>query len=366
METNSNSYNSALSEKDSTILKDLFRKLNNWKQFLLTQWLKIGLVTLLGSLIGFGYAWLQPKLYQAKISFVVEDAKNTNPGLGNISSLAGQFGLDLGGNNSSNMLSGDNILYYFRSLSLAKEVLLSSYDSTDTKSLIDEYIAVYELKNKWKKIDGIEVLNFHPLALKKPYSVLQDSLIQLVSENILKEQFSVERIDKKTSIIEVGIYMKNEQLSKKYCERLVNVAVNRYIQLKTKKQKSTVDKLQNRVDSIAALLAIKTYASANLQTTSATIDINDFYRTNAAVATETATRDKSLLASIFASVTQNLEVAKFTLSQETPVIQILDGPVLPLKEQRVSKLKMLLIFGFIFGFVFCIYSITKHELKGIF
>jgi hypothetical protein len=48
-----------------------------------------------------------------------------------LASLAGQFGVDVGGaSGSAVVLSGDNILLYFKSESLAREVLLSKYDST--------------------------------------------------------------------------------------------------------------------------------------------------------------------------------------------------------------------------------------------
>lgn len=354
---------SSMNEKDGVVLKELFQKFGNWFQFLKSQWLKIGLVSLLGAIIGFLYAYLQPIKYSAKIMFVVEETKTGGGSLSNLASLAGQFGLDVGGGGGSGILSGDNILFYFKSPSLAREVLLSPYDSGSKKSLIDEYVAVYELKDDWKKIAGINEMYFQPAISGKPYTRIQDSLIQLVIDKILKKQFSVERTDKKASFIEVSANMENELLSKRYCERIVDVAVKRYVQVKTQRQKSTVDKLQYRVDSIMGLLSQKTIASANLQTSTATMDINPLYRTNTVIATETTTRDKTMLATIFASVTQNLEIAKFTLSQETPVIQVIDAPTIPLKQDKVSKLKMLVLFGFVFFFVYIVFAIAKREMQ---
>ena len=68
-------------------------------------------------------------------------------------------------------------------------------------------------------------------------------------------------------------------LAKKYCERIVQRVVERYINVKIKRQKATVDKLQARVDSIANLLQQKTYSGASLQNTSSVMDINPLYRT---------------------------------------------------------------------------------------
>lgn len=355
---------SSISKADRMILQDLYQKWIRWMAIIKINWINIGIISLLGALLGYGYAWLAPKNYQAKMVFVVEDTRNSSPNLGNISSIAGQFGVDLGANNSNNILSGDNILYYFRSASLAKEVLLSSSINHPNNSLMDDYVRIYGLKEEWiKKIDPSQLV-FSQSNKKAVNTVTQDSLVQIVIEKILASQFSVERIDKKASFIEVSTNMIDPVLSKTYCERIVGAAVNRYIQFKTQRQKSTVDKLQKRLDSIGSLLSQKTINSANLQTSAATMDINAIYRTGSAVATETSSREKTLLSGIFASVTQNLEMARFNLSQETPVIQVIDSPVLPLKEIKISKLKMLVLLGGFFFFLACLYSIIQQEFKN--
>lgn len=53
-----------------------------------------------------------------------------------------------------------------------------------------------------------------------------------------------------------------------------------------------------------------------------------------------------MLSSIFASVVQNLELAKFTLSQETPAIQIIDRPTFPLIKNKKSICFVLLSLRF--------------------
>lgn len=354
-------------ESDEISLKELIQKIRSLLAYVLERWLSVCLVGILGAGIGYYYGWIQPIKYSAKEVFVVEEKTGGSSGLGSLASLAGQFGVDVGGSASSGLLSSDNILLYFKSPSLAREVLLSPVEEGSKKSFIDEYIDVYELKDSWKKIKNVNEneLNFQPLVSGRSYTRLQDSLLQQVTNTILEKEFTVQRTDKKAGFIEVIASMKNEALSKKYCEGIVNVAVSRYIQVKTQRQKSSVDKLQFRADSIANLLSRKTQIGASLQTSTATMDINPLYRTGTAVAAETTTRDKTMLATIFASVTQNLEIAKFTLSQETPVIQIIDAPVLPLKKDKVSKLKMLLLFGFGFGFVYIVFLIARKELKAV-
>lgn len=351
--------------EDEISLKELLQKAGEWWRYLKTQWWKIAIVGLIGGVIGFVYAWMQPVTYTAKTTFVVEEGKSSSSGLGGLASLAGQFGVDMGGGSGGGLLSGDNILLYFKSSSLAREVLLTQYDSSSNQSVADVYATVYQLKDGWEKNQKIGKVDFTPMGTGKAYTRLQDSLLQKMIEGIIKTQFAVGKTDKKAGFIDVTATMQNEALAKVYCERIVQLAVEKYVGIKTQRQKSTVDKLQFRVDSIANLLRQKTVSGASLQTSSSTMDINPLYKTGTAVAVETTVRDKTMLATIFASVTQNLEMAKFTLSQETPVIQIVDAPILPLNKQKVSRLKTAIMFSLGCVFILVLFLIGKRVLHGI-
>lgn len=351
---------------DEISLKELLQKAGEWWQYLKTQWWKIAIVGLVGGGIGFVYAWMKPATYIAKTTFVLEDGKSGSSGLGGLASLAGQFGVDVGGGAGGGLLSGDNILLYFKSPSLAREVLLTQYDSSSNKSVADVYASVYKFTEGWGENEKIGKMNFPPNRLSENYTRLQDSLLQKMIDDIIKTQFTVSKTDKKAGFIDVTITMQDEALAKVYCERIVQLAVEKYINIKTQRQKATVDKLQVRVDSIANLLRQKTVSGASLQTSSSTMDINPLYKTGTAVAVETTVRDKTMLATIFASVTQNLEVAKFTLSQETPVIQIVDSPTLPLTKETMSKLKTTFVFSFISFFVFILFLVMKRIITNLF
>lgn len=114
----------------------------------------------------------------------------------------------------------------------------------------------------------------------KIYTQLQGSLLQVIIVGILKNEFSVAKTDKKSSFIEVTVIRKNEQLAKIYYERVVKVAVDRYINVKTQRQKTTVDKLLTRVDIVANLFSKKTTSGASLQISAYTKDISIVYNKN--------------------------------------------------------------------------------------
>lgn len=350
---------------DEISLKELLQKAGEWWRYLKNYWWNFAIVGFIGGVIGFVYASRQPVTYKAQTTFVVEEGKSGASGLGGLASLAGQFGVDVASGAGGGLLSGDNILLYFKSPSLAREVLLTQYDSSSNHSIADVYATVYELKKGWEKSEKIGKVNFPPANLNKSYTRLQDSLLQKMIEGIIKTQFTVAKTDKKAGFIDVTATMQDESLAKIYCERIVQLAVDKYIGIKTQRQKATVDKLQARVDSIATLLRQKTISVASLQTSSSTMDINPLYKTGTAVAVETTGRDKTMLATIFASVTQNLEMAKFTLSQETPVIQVVDAPLLPLNKEKMSRSKTAILFSFGLVFILVLFLTGKRVLRSI-
>lgn len=350
---------------DEISFKELIIKIKEWVAFILKKWKIITLVGFIGGLCGFFYASNQKEKYTAKITFVLEEGKGSSSGLGGLASLAGQFGVDVGGSSGGGLLSGDNILLYFKSPSLAREVLLSTFDSSTNVSIADVYANVYDLKKAWNDNKKIGNVHFPILNQNASYSRLQDSLLQIIINTIVTSQFTVARTDKKAGFIDVSSTMQSELLAKVYCERIVQKVVERYITIKTQRQNATVQKLQLRVDSIANLLRQKTVSGASLQNSSSTMDINPLYRTGTTVAVESTLRDKTLLSTIFASVTQNLEMAKFTLSQETPVIQIVDAPVLPLKKEKMSRLKTAILGSFLFSFVLVLGFIVKRVYDGL-
>ncbi|MCG9900361.1 MAG: hypothetical protein MH132_10200 [Hydrotalea sp.] len=351
------------STSDEISLKDLILKIKEWVAYLKTQWWKIAIAGILGGLIGFVYAWMQPITYTAKTTFVVEDGKSSG-GLSGLASLAGQFGVDMGGGGGG-LIAGENILYYFKSESLVREVLLSPWDNT--KTFGDFYIEFNGFKKAWSKQLNFEVLKISENKSRIVYQRTIDSLLNILVQKIIKSELQIKKIDKKAGFIELSSIMRDEQFSKRFNEQLVNIAINRYVNLKTQRQKKTVDILQSRVDSLTLLLNQKTGISAALQTQNSTMDMNPIFRTVPTIKSELALREKNMLGSIYIEVVKNLEMAKFTLSQETPVIQIVNNPIYPLEKYKYSKLKAILLFGSILALtqllLLCVFKWYLNQVK---
>lgn len=341
-----------MQEEKEISLKDLIRKVKDIVIYLKSRWVLLVFCVIIGIGAGLVYAFLKGVRYTSKVSFVVEDTKS---GAGGLAALAGQFGFDIGGSAGGGFFSGDNVLLFLKSESLCRQVLMTSYDSSSNTTLADKYAESNRLASKWAKRKKIGIINFGKY--RSDYLPrLEDSLMQIMVRFILKENLVVEKPDKKASFVTVSMTSKDELLSKYFSDRLVDLATAHYVESKTRVKSQNVMKLQKRADSLANLLNAKSYAAATVQQD--ILDINPGIKT-APVSAEISTREKTMIATIFAEVVKNLELAKVLLSQETPTVEVVDTSTLPLKEEKVNKLLSALSGAVIVSFVVSLILVLK-------
>jgi hypothetical protein len=227
-------------------------------------------------------------------------------------------------------------------------------------TLADKFAEFEEYQEAWKKNEKIGAINFYSFTADN-LPRKEDSLLQVIVASVA-QSLTVNRVEKKASFVEVKVLSKDERWSKTFVERLVSTATQRYITSKIKVKAENVALLQKRADSLGALLNSTTYNAAASQQT--LVDANPALRT-APVSAEITTRQKMMLATIFGEVVKNLELAKFSLSQETPVIQIIDRSYFPLKREKPSKLLYLLAGGFIAGFLTSLFLLTRRWYRQL-
>jgi len=308
----------------------------------------LALVLIVGCLAGALTAWLWTPSYTARLTFVVDDAKSSGSA-GGLSALAGQFGFNLDGlGGASGVLAGDNVEELIKSHKLIKATLLTAYDSTQT--LADRYAAVNKLDKKWLKYSPDGKITRFPLNGKNN-TRLQDSLLHEMTTLILSGEFGIDKTDKKLGFFEVNATMKDEKLAQLFCTRMIKQSTDFFISTKTKRLRSNVERLQQRADSIGAILNHKTYDLSSANQT--LLDVNPAY-TRASANVDIKERDKIVLSTVFSETVKNLESSKTMLAQETPTVQIVDEPELPLKKNKlkysIAILSGLIISGLLFSF----------------
>ncbi|WP_217602706.1 hypothetical protein [Chitinophaga sp. GbtcB8] len=340
-------------------LKEIILKLQEWWKYLLSKWLVIVIAGIAGAGLGVTYGFLEHKEYVAELTFLLEDSKSGGP-LAAYAGLASQFGIDLGGMSSSGVFEGDNVLEFLKSRLMIEKTLLSPVKSGGQKTLADLYIETYEFDKKWENKPKLNKLHFPVGLARAKFTLLQDSILNVLQERVVKKNLLIEKPDKKLSFISVECTSLNEDFSKSFTERLVKEATDFYVSTKIKRSQVNVDKLQVTADSLEILLNRKTYSVA------AAKDVNQNpARQVATVESEVGARDKMVLQTIYGEVIKNLEISKMTMAQETPVVQIVDSPILPLEVKRLGKLKGLIIGGFLGGFFTVLWLAMKRIYEQI-
>ncbi|MCF6402223.1 lipopolysaccharide biosynthesis protein [Chitinophaga filiformis] len=340
-------------------LKELLIKLGEWWRFLLGKWLIICICGIVGAGLGLTLALIKKKSYVAELTFVMEDSKSSS--LSAYAGLASQFGIDLGaGSGDIGVFSGENMQGFLKTRLMVEKTLLSPVMVGGKQiSLADLYLDFNKWQNNWKD-KPIAGLHFPYGQDRKSFTLQQDSVLNIIQENIVKYNLEVAKPDKALSFVSVKVTSGDELFSKVFTETLVNKAIDFYVDTKTKRSKTSVDKLQATADSLEVLLNNKSYSLAVTQD----MNINPV-RQVSNVGTQKQQREKLMLETMYTEVVKNLEISKMSMAQETPLIQIVDTPILPLKVEKLGKLKALLIGGILAGFLCLAWLIGRRILREV-
>jgi hypothetical protein len=336
-----------MAEKKTIVLGDVIESIKRFFGYLRSQIKLIALCGLLGLVLPLIYRAFQKPAYAASTTFILEEKSATGGGLAGIAS---QVGLDLGSLGSgSSLFTGDNILDIIKSRVIIEKVLLTPISGNSGKTLADLYL---EFSGMGEKLPA-------PVSFAIPsvaHTVYQDSILYVMYDQIAKKNVSVDRLNKKGSIFKIVTVSQNQVFSKNFAERLLKETTTYYVNVKTSTAAANVKRLQARGDSLLRVLNAKSYNAASFQI----LDPNVAFK-SMSVPAEVSSRDKSIVFSIYAEVTKNLEMSRIALVSQTPVIQLLDVPKYPLMDDRKSYLFLGLV-GFIAGIFaaifLCLYLYT--------
>ncbi|MFA4870241.1 MAG: Wzz/FepE/Etk N-terminal domain-containing protein [Pedobacter sp.] len=364
---NINSSN-ASSDSDEISLKELILKIQEFWRYLLSKWLIIVICGLIGGALGFAYASSKKPVYTATTTFVLEDEKSGG-GLGNLAGLASMAGVDLGGSGGG-IFQGDNILGLYKSRSILERTLLTQVESKGKKQLlIDWYIDFHHLRKRWAdkpELINLKFINDSLLNEKhflKP-NRLRDSVLGVIVADLNRNYLVVSKPDKKLSTIQVDVKAQDEFFAKSFNDELVKIVNEFYINTKTKKTLQTVKILQHKTDSVRAVMNGAIYSAVAIA--DATPNLNPTRQVQRVAPAQRAQFSAETNRAILSEMAKSLEMTKMTLLKETPLIQVIDKPIYPLKKETFGKVKGMAIGGFLLGIISVLYLIVKKILKELF
>ncbi|WP_281310648.1 Wzz/FepE/Etk N-terminal domain-containing protein [Flavobacterium flavigenum] len=341
---------------DEISLKELIQKGKEWWDYLLSQWKIILIAGFIGGGLGLAYSFSKKPIYTATLTFALEDEKSGG-GLGGALGLASSFGFDLGGGGGS-IFTSSNLTELFKSRTMVEKTLLTPVNvNGKVISLAEMYIQNNKWRSKWNDNPKFKNIQFLPTANRNYFTRVHDSILGIIYQNLSKGSLSVAQKDKKIAIISMDVSSDNELFSLYFCEALARQVGEFYVDTKSKKARMNMEILEHQVDSVRTALntAITGVAVANDNT----FNLNPALNVRRAPSARRQV-DVQANTAILTELVKQSELAKVTLRKDTPLIQVIDRPILPLPKERFGKVKGVLLGGILTDFFVIFFFIIKR------
>ena len=329
---------------ESFSLLNLINSIKDWFTFLLSNLKGIFIITSIFLSLVLLFNFIKSPVHYARTSFVLDSESSSNS-IGDIASLASLAGINASSFiDASSLFQIDNIQELYRSNSMIKQTLLTDSDFGNERSLLIDRLASNEkIDKKWDKLN----IDFSSYNSKSNNLRIHDSILNEVVKIIKEKYLLVDKPSRKTTILEIGFDHKDELFAKSFNENLVSIVNDFYFKTKTQKTGENLKILERQADSVKKVLDKSILFLAEKD--QSIPNPNPLTKVSL-VPYQKALVDVQANGAIYQQIVTQLELAKVTHRNNTPLIQIIDKPVLPLENSRL-KLFECFVYG-IFGGLF--------------
>lgn len=312
------------------ILKEYFVqfKQNKWTVFL---------VICVAVVVGIFVAYRSKPKYIASCSMMLESS-----GGGKMSgalALASQFGLLGGGGGGGSVINEDKLIEIISLEPIIKNALFQkvTIDSV-TDILANHFIQLFDYTKQWQKNE--ELKNFRFQHSKENLTEKENRVFKMFYGRIKTEFLKTDK--SKSGIISVTVTTPDELFSKYFNDELIKAVTRFYVDRIVEKGRKNVDIIQRRVDSVAEALRDSELTLAKWKDGS-----HQLVKAQGMMNEIRLRRNVEVNNSMYIEGVKQLEIAKFSLLNETPFLQVLDEPSLPLAAKgKISFFKGVLAGGF--------------------
>jgi len=322
-------------EAQGTLVKSVLQ-LKHWWIYLGTKRALLMLVMLLAGILALAYGYFKKPVYIATTTFVLENGESSGGGLSQYMGIASMMGIDLGGAGGGGIFQGDNIIELYKSRNMIERALLHPVIGDSTQLLIDRYLK-FNNYDKWfseHQLANTTFSSYQQLLKDKRAYRLRDSIMAMAVEKINQYNLSVGKPDKKLDIIKVDVKAKDELFAKEFNNQIVKNVNDFYVQTKTKKSLDNVNILQQKTDAVRRGMNADIYAAVAVA--DATPNLNPTRQVQRMAPVQKSQFSAETNKAILSELVKNLEMAKFNLRKDTPLIQVIDTPILPLKDNHIE------------------------------
>ena len=334
---------------DEIQLKDILIKLSEYTTYLLRKKFIIIAVAGLFFVLGIVFALFSDRKYIAELTFVVEDQQGSGGALGAMSGMASQFGFDIGGS-SSTTFSQNNILEFLKSRGVIESALMQNRKVNKKDDLlIAHYLDINKIKYSWKTYKDPNSVLLGEMSIQDNDSVSGDIWIRIIEDQLL-----VQLLSEEANIISLSYTSLNEEFAKSFVETLIKQMSKMYVNHQTAQSSKTLDFLTSRSDSVFIELQLAEEEFAKVK------DINQrIVKAKGRLKELQLMRRVEVLNTMYLEIVKNLEISKLTLLNQTPIIQTIDKPILPLKIEEKTKVFYGFLAAFLGGFLSLVFFISK-------
>lgn len=330
-------------------------------------WLRILIYGVIFALSCTAYFFFKKPTYSAEISFVLDEqaAQNARNDFSDLQVNLG-IGIRQATDASGSMFSTlNNVTELIGSRVLIEKTLKSAVNVNGRNIVLaDFFLDSLNFREVWMSDDKYPAVNFAKDTTDEKVQIYKNGIMQRIYELVKNKYIIIDKRGKNTTIISATCTSQNELFSKVFIEGLIRNTEAYYTETKTQRAKMNLDLIAQRTDSIravyyAALVGRAAFTDENLNPA----------RQLAVVSSEKRQTDILILRTAYIELSHSLELAKSTLSHETPLFQYLDTPKLPLKKNSPPLLLYFIVFtiaGVLLSMVYLLVSawlkiLTDHE-----
>ena len=312
--------------KDEITLKELFLKIGEFAREIKRRWKLVFAITLIFIGIFLFNSWLIPKVYPAKLTFILDEEDSGGGGL----SLLGDFGLGGQAVNVNKMIDIAN------SRKILTRVLFNKIEIGNKSDFIANHlIRVVNLHEDWKdskKLNGFLFTN----SKIDSFGIIENMALKSLHTRFTKQSGGIMTLvrDELSGVLTLTITTQNAKLSLKTSLIFYEELQNYYVKKAITKGQESYDLLKNRTDSIQIIMDEKQRALLRFEDRNRGLGLREYENRRYRLEGELKT-----LSLTFGETYKRFQIAEYNLQNDKPFISILDKPILPLYPAPNSKLK---------------------------
>ena len=326
---------------------------------------------------------LTPRQYDTKVVLLAEsNARSSASGLlGQLGSMSGVnignlLGLNLGNPSSNEALTSDLYPEVVKSTPFLLDVLQQKItDSRNHKTMtVEEYLKKYthpspagipgyilnKMRRKHKNILYVKHFRKGVIKLSREQEDLLKTLNDMIHVEVQDQGNKL--LKRKSKVFSVTVEAQNPLVSALLADSVVSCLKRYVVNYNTRKAQKDLKFIKTlflkaKKDFYARQKALADYSDSNSNVILASVKIQK----------ERLQKEYDLAASVYTSLARMLEKAKIQVQDRTPVLTILQPPVVPLKKSAPKTtliiIEMLLVGGFV-GFSIELIKVMLHPPDG--